>query len=74
MLEYNDSSDPLEGSTMLATSSLQDRLNEEEKNDIVASMMGVPLTAEDMINTACATKALIDEAFQNKNSPSSVSA
>lgn len=50
------------------------QVNEEHTNDIVASMMEVPLVAEDMINTACATKAQIDEAFHNKNSPSSVSA
>lgn len=47
--------------------SIAGEISEEYKSDIVASMRKEPPTAEDVIQTACATKAEGDKAFRNKN-------
>ena len=41
-------------------------ISEQYKRDIIASMKKEPPTAEDVIKTACATKAEGDKAFRNK--------
>ncbi len=50
------------------------QINDKYSSEIVAGMMKEPPTSAEMIHTACATKAKGDEAFRNKDFPSSLSA
>ncbi|CAD6576074.1 MAG: hypothetical protein ASARMPRED_007594 [Alectoria sarmentosa] len=49
-------------------------VNEQYKSNIRTNMMKEPPTAQDMIITGCANKAEGDEAYRNRDFPSSISA
>ena len=53
---------------------VEGQINKQYESEIVANMMKLPPTAEEMIHTACATKAEGDEAFRNKDYSLSLSA
>lgn len=50
------------------------QIDDQYNSETVAIMMKEPPTSAEMIHTACATKAKGDEAFRNKDFPSSLSA